>query len=98
MSCLQNLSCISRENFEMLTGPKFQQYISAEPFRPFRIKMASGDTFEIRHPEMVMVGRSSARIYKSHDADPDGPSFWQEISLMLTESLEPLEANVSGRS
>jgi hypothetical protein len=82
----------------MMTGPKFQEYVSAEPFRPFRIKMASGQEFDIRHPEMIMVGRSSARIYKSSDSDPNGPPLWQEISLMLTESLEPIELKTSERT
>jgi len=53
--------------------------------------MASGQMIEIRHPEMILVGRSSARVYKSLYSDPDGPPVWQEISLMLTESLEPIE-------
>lgn len=75
----------------MMTGPKVQEYVSAEPFRPFRIRMASGQVFDIRHPEMILVGRSSARIYKSSESDPDGPPFWQEISLMLTETLEPID-------
>ena len=82
----------------MMTGPKFQEYVSAEPFRPFRIKMASGQEFDIRHPEMIMVGRSSAIIYKSSDSDPNGPPLWQEISLMLTESLEPIELKTSERT
>jgi hypothetical protein len=68
----------------MLTYSKIGEYVDAEPFRPFRIKMASGQSFEIRHPEMIMVGRSSAKIYKSSESNPDGPQFWQEISLMLT--------------
>jgi hypothetical protein len=79
----------------MMTGPKVQEYISAEPFRPFRIRMASGRMYEIKHPEMIMVGRSSAKIYKSSDSDPNGPPLWQKISLMLTESLEPLETKIS---
>lgn len=75
----------------MMTYGRFGEYVAAEPFRPFRIKMASGQSFDIRHPEMILVGRSSARIFKSGDADPNGPQFWQEISLMLTESLEPID-------
>jgi len=83
--------------FNMMTGPKFQEYVSAEPFRPFRIKMASGQEFDIRHPEMILVGRSSVRIYKSSDSDPNGPPCWQEISMMLTESLEPIDVAAATR-
>ena len=85
------------ESASMMTYGKIGEYVSAEPFRPFRIKMASGQSFDIRHPEMIMVGRSSARIYKSGDSDPNGPPYWQEISLMLTESLEPIDQKTSER-
>lgn len=81
----------------MMTYSKMGEYVAAEPFRPFRIKMASGQSFEIQHPEMIMVGRSSAKIYKSRESNPDGPQFWQQISLMLTESLEPIEIANSER-
>ena len=82
----------------MMTYGKIGEYVAAEPFRPFWIKMASGQAFDIRHPEMIMVGRSSAKIYKSSDSDPNGPPFWQEISLMLTESLEPIDLRTSERT
>jgi len=32
---------------------KFLATCKAQPFRPFRIRMNSGRTFDIRHPEMV---------------------------------------------
>ena len=67
-------------------------FVSAEPFRPFRIHMASGRTFEIGHPEMIRVGRSSVTVYSRPESGPDQPDRWQEVSLMLLESVEPLEA------
>jgi len=74
-----------------MTSAKIMEYVSAEPFRPFRIKMTSGQVFEIRHPEMILVGRSSVRVYKVSDADPEGPQQWFDVSLTLMETLEPLE-------
>jgi hypothetical protein len=47
----------------MMTFRKLVDYVTAEPFRPFRIKMASGQSFDIRHSEMILVGRSSVRVY-----------------------------------
>jgi hypothetical protein len=47
----------------MMTYRKLGEYVAAEPFRPFRIKMASGQVYEIRHPEMILVGRTSVRVY-----------------------------------
>jgi hypothetical protein len=71
----------------MINYRKLGDYVLAEPFRPFRIRMASGQTFEVRHPEMIMVGRNTARIYTT--AASNGHEAWHEVSLLLMESLEP---------
>jgi len=42
----------------MLTPPQVLTFVKAQPFRPFRLHMASGVSFDIRHPEMVKVGKS----------------------------------------
>ncbi len=75
----------------MMTSTKTIEYVSAEPFRPFRIKMASGQIYDIRHPEMILVGRSSVRVYQVNEGDPAGPQHWIDVSLTLMETLEPLE-------
>jgi hypothetical protein len=36
--------------------------IHTAPFRPFRLCISDGRTFDIRHPEMLMVGRHSASV------------------------------------
>jgi hypothetical protein len=79
----------------MMTYRNLGEYVAAEPFRPFRIKMASGSAFEIRHPEMILVGRTSAKVYTSIDGSDEGVR-WHDVSLMLMETLEPLELAASG--
>ncbi|MBX9680704.1 MAG: hypothetical protein K2X38_18265 [Gemmataceae bacterium] len=79
----------------MFTMHTLGQWITAEPFRPFRIKMASGQTFEIRHPEMISVGRSSATLsFFLSDSVDEANQRSREISLMLIESVEPLDVPV----
>jgi len=83
----------------MMTFRNFGEYVSAEPFQPFRIKMASGQVYEIRHPEMLLVGRSSVRVYTTAGSDPDKPPRWHDISMMLMETLEPFEVtSASGKN
>ncbi len=36
--------------------------IRAAPFRPFRLYVSDGRTFDIRHPEMLMVGRHTVTV------------------------------------
>jgi hypothetical protein len=68
-------------------------YVTAEPFRSFRINLTGGDTFEIRRPEMVQVGRTTATIFTwmSDDAE-DQKEREREISIILIESIEPLRS------
>ena len=73
----------------MITLHKIAEYLGAQPFRPFRIRMASGQSFEIRHPEMIMVGLTLARVYESDD--DSSPPKWHDASMLLMESLEPLD-------
>ena len=77
----------------MMTSRKLVDYVTAEPFRPFRIKMASGQSFDIRHPEMILVGRTSVRVYTA-TGDDDNEK-WHDVSLMLMETIEPLGATVT---
>lgn len=73
----------------MMTLSKLGEYVSAEPFRPFRIKMASGQVFDIRHPEMILVGRTTARVYTTSTSN--GHETWHDASMLLMETVEPLE-------
>lgn len=76
----------------MITSRKFVEYMTAEPFRPFRIRTAGGQSFEIRHPEMILVGRTTVKIYTSPDGDDERPEQWHDVSMMLIESVEPVGA------
>ena len=79
----------------MMTYQRIGGYVTAEPFRPFRIQMAGGRTFEIRHPEMVQVGRTTMTIFTFLSDDAKEAKERQiEVSLLLIESVEPLDAAV----
>jgi hypothetical protein len=38
------------------------QALRKRPFEPFRIEVSDGTTYEVRHPELVMVGLGSVSI------------------------------------
>jgi hypothetical protein len=77
----------------MMTYKKIGEYMIAEPFRPFRIRMTSGQHYDIHHPEMILVGKAATKVYMA--TEPDAPERWHDLSNLLIESLEPLEAPVS---
>src|SRR4051812_10663225 len=63
----------------------------ATPFVPFRIRLNSVRTFDIRHPEMRRVGRSSANVL-TITGEPAAPYERMDmVSLVLIESVEPIE-------
>ncbi len=77
----------------MMTSRKIVEYLEAEPFRPFRINMTSGLHYDIRHPEMIMVGKTSTRVYAATDEGSN--ERWHDLSMLLIESLECLDAPVN---
>ena len=83
----------------MMTPKEVMTHVTAEPFRPFRIRTASGRAFEVKHPEVVQVGRTTLTLSVPLTDDiPEGRGLWHKLSLMLIESIEPLEAPVSPKS
>ena len=58
----------------MITPQTVLEYVKAEPFRPFRIHLASGRTFDIRHPEMIKVLRSHILIFKAAGDTRNSPT------------------------
>ncbi len=79
----------------MMNPASVLNYTKAEPFRPFRIHMASGKMFDVRHPEMVKVGKTNLIIFSFVSDQPEVFDEWQSVSLMLTESISHLESPVS---
>ena len=72
-------------------------WLRAAPFKPFRICLNSGRTYEIRHPEMLRVGRSGMHIF-SFVGEPSDPYERVEmVSLLLIERIEPVDAPVSSQ-
>lgn len=78
----------------MITFSTIMTYVKAESFRPFRIHMASGRTFDIRHPEMIKAGKAHLVIFTYVSDKPDMVDHWDTVSLMLIENISHLDAPV----
>ena len=75
----------------MMTNRRILNYVNSEPFQSFRIKTASGEAFDIRHPEMIQVGRTTASVFMWMNEDEEElREREREISILLIESTEPL--------
>jgi hypothetical protein len=78
----------------MMTPTQVAVYVKAQPFCPFRLHMASGKTFDIRHPEMVKVGKNFLLVFSFDAEAAEFAERWESVSLMLTESISHLDQPV----
>lgn len=80
----------------MITPQRLARYLLAEPFRPFRIRLTTGQVLEIRDPDMVALGRSTAQIDTYLSDDPElSKQREQEIPLHQVESVELLDVTTA---
>ena len=66
-------------------------WLRAVPFQPFRLCLNSGRTYDIRHPEMLRVGRSSVNVYSFRGEPADPYETMEMVSLLLIEGVEPIK-------
>jgi hypothetical protein len=67
----------------------FRELMTQRPFKPFRLVMSSGLSYEVRHPEMAMLTRSD--ILVGIGAADDGvPAAFKICSLLHVATVEPL--------
>ena len=78
-----------------MTANQIQTYVDAEPFRPFRIHMVSGRTFDVRHPEMIRVGRSTALVFSFSQNEERFFEQVEMLGLLLIESISYLDTAVA---
>jgi hypothetical protein len=61
-----------------------------QPFKPFRLVMSSGESYEVRHPEMAWVTMND--IYVGIDGAEDGLPVEARMCPMLhVTTVEPLK-------
>ena len=69
----------------------FRDLLGQRPFQPFRLVMSSGQSYEVRHPEMAFLTRTS--IFVGTDIAEDGvPDQFRICSLLHVATIEPLAA------
>jgi hypothetical protein len=63
--------------------------LNRRPFEPMKIKTTSGESFEVRHPEMAMLARSAMAIVHP-DADGSPSDKVEYVSYLHIASVETL--------
>ena len=73
----------------------FHHLLRAKPFEPFRVVTTDGTTYEVRHPDLVMVGFPSVIIGYPHETEPHAYSRYDVVSMWDVVRLEPMPQPIS---
>jgi hypothetical protein len=68
-----------------------------QPFERFRIHLSDGTAYEIRHPEVILVGRSTFTMAVGASGEPQLPyERTDTVSLLHITRLERAGASAEG--
>jgi hypothetical protein len=72
-----------------MTVQTFREMLARRPFQPVQVILSSGQTYEIRHPEMAMLTLTSLLV--GVDVADDGvPAEFKILSLLHVTAIEPI--------
>lgn len=71
-----------------MTVQHFRDLLKAQPFRPFRITLSSGRSFDIKHPEMAWLTRTALFVGHGNPASEDPPEYDAMCSLLHITNVE----------
>ncbi len=67
-----------------------RELLRRRPFQPFRMTLTDGRTYEVRHPELSVVGRSTVFVgFPAHDESEPIYDRYAIVSLLHIMQLEP---------
>jgi hypothetical protein len=75
-----------------MTTTTFRDLLKQRPFRPFRVVMSSGESYDVRHPEMAWVTKNDLLV--GVDGADDGmPAEFRICPLFHVATVEPLSTD-----
>ena len=68
---------------------RFREMLKSQPFRPFLVKTADGDTFRVDHPDYALISPRNTEV-----AIFDRDDHFRLVALKHVVSLEPMRNGV----
>ncbi len=75
-----------------MTQEELQRTARHQPFEPFRILLTTGATYDIRHPDLIMVGQRSATLGLTHKPNKTVYDYTIKVDLLHIVGIEELPA------
>jgi hypothetical protein len=65
-----------------------REALTRHPFEPFRVRLSSGDVYEVRHPENALLLRGGVYIALGSDGDlPERAVFCSMLHIAAVETV-----------
>ena len=78
-----------------MRAEEIMQLVRQRPSQPFRVHITAGESYDIRHPEFIIVQRQSAQVGLDADPKTGVVDRVEYISLLHVVRIENIEPNVS---
>ncbi len=75
-----------------MTVQTFKEMLSRRPFKPVRLVLSSGQSYEIRHPEMALLTRTDILV-GIDETDEGVPAEFKIVLLLHVTAIEPIETS-----
>ncbi|HEY8665634.1 MAG TPA: hypothetical protein VIL86_03170 [Tepidisphaeraceae bacterium] len=77
-----------------MTADTFRDILGRKPFEPFRVVMSSGESYNVMHPEMALVGAKALVLALPDPSRADGErfAFCSYLHIAHIETLKPSRA------
>ncbi len=72
-----------------MTVQTFRELLTQRPFKAFRLVMSSGQSYEVRHPEMAWLTRTDLLV-GINESEEGVPAEFRICSLLHVATVEPL--------
>jgi hypothetical protein len=79
----------------MFTTADIRDHVRRRPFVPFRVTTSSGQTFDVRHPEFVLVFRRFLEIGIPVPEEPNFLDRAEQVSILHITSVTDLPVSTS---
>jgi hypothetical protein len=68
-----------------MNADTIREWLSRQPFEPFELRLSNGETYQVRHPEVIAIGKNRIAI-----VDP-GIDRFVHVALVHINSIEALQ-------
>jgi hypothetical protein len=68
-----------------MNADTIREWLNRQPFEPFELRLSNGEHYEVRHPELLAIGKNRIAI-----VDPNTDRF-VHVALVHINSIEALQ-------